>query len=311
MNKKILVLGGTGYIGSHLIDALLDEGYSVKVFDRKNTKFVGQNTKTNLEVIQGDITSDRDLSDVLSECDVCFHLISTVVPNTSNLNPIFDIETNLIGSLRLLDCVVKSKIKKFVFLSSGGTVYGKALKLPIGEDHPTNPLCAYGITKLAIEKYLFLYQQLYGLNYVVLRLSNPYGGRQPTQSTQGAIAVFLGKVLRNEMIEVWGDGSIIRDYVHITDVVRAMLCSIKYEGPSCILNIGSGHGRSLNEILEEIEFVTGLSLKRTYSIQRLFDVKACVLDINRARKILDWNPIVDFQDGLKAWWEQLNYAVVS
>lgn len=305
MDKKILVLGGGGYIGSHLVEALLSKGYFVKVFDRNPIKFINQ-TKNKLEIIAGDITSDEDIANAITDCDICFHLIATVLPSSSNLNPIFDIETNLVRSIKLLDHIVKSKIKKIVFLSSGGTVYGKTKKLPIDENHPTNPLCSYGITKLAFEKYLFLYHQLYGLNYTILRLANPFGGRQPSQSMQGAIAVFFGKIMRNEIIEIWGDGSVIRDYIYISDLMNAMLCSIDDERSSNLFNIGSGVGHSLNEILEEMELITGVLTKRKYLNNRSFDVPVCVLDTTLAQKNLGWKPLVDFKDGLKTYWSNLS-----
>ena len=157
---------------------------------------------------EGDFTSDSDVASAVIGCDVCFHLISTTLPKSSNLDPVFDIETNLMGTVRLLNQVVKSGVGKVIFLSSGGTVYGPPQEIPIVETHPTNPICSYGITKLAIEKYLELFYQLHGVDYTVLRLSNPFGERQRIESSQGAVAVFLGKALRGEKIEIWGGENI-------------------------------------------------------------------------------------------------------
>ncbi len=297
-DKKILVLGGNGFIGSHLVDALIENGYSVKLFDRPNTVFLGGINALNVEMIYGDLNSEADIAAAVVGCDICFHLISTVVPASSNMDPIFDIETNLIGTVKLLNHAVKAGLKKIIFLSSGGTVYGVPTQLPIDENHPTNPLCSYGITKLAIEKYLHLYQQLYGLDYTVLRLANPFGERQRIHATQGAVAVFLGKALRNEKIEIWGDGSVVRDYIHISDVVTAMLSSMTYNGSERILNIGSGHGISLNEVLDGIELVTGNKVARCYTPQRAFDVPISVLAIDRAVNALNWKPDTTFITGL-------------
>lgn len=169
--------------------------------------------------------------------------------------------------------------------------------MPIPESHPTNPLCSYGITKLSIEKYLDLFNHLYGLNYTVLRIANPYGERQRLQASQGAVAVFLGKILRGEPIDIWGDGSIVRDYIYISDVIDALMASLK-ETEEHIFNIGSGHGHSLNEILDVIERVTGRSSIRQYLPARSFDVPESVLSIEKARKILGWEPKIDFDTGV-------------
>ncbi|CAN5319621.1 NAD-dependent epimerase/dehydratase family protein [soil metagenome] len=296
---RTLVLGGNGFIGSHLVDALVAQGHQVKVFDRPNTISLGLNNIQGVEVIEGDLTSEADIANALMGSEVCFHLISTVLPKSSNLDPVFDIETNLMGSVKLLNQAVKAGVKKIIFLSSGGTVYGPPLQLPIDEDHPTNPICSYGITKLAIEKYLGLYYQLYGLDYTILRLSNPFGERQRIHSVQGAVAVFLSKVIRKEKIEIWGDGSVIRDYIHISDVVNAMLASINYNAPNRILNIGSGYGMSLNELLDEIELVIGNKVVRSYTQRRPFDVPANVLAIGRAKEALQWEPKMAFTEGLQ------------
>ncbi|KTD63698.1 UDP-galactose-4-epimerase [Legionella santicrucis] len=297
---NILVLGGNGFIGSHLVDALVEQGCSVRVLARSSTPAYSININAkNFQYIRGDFANELDIAKAMQGCDICFHLISTVLPKTSNLDPIFDLETNLIGSVRLLNHAVKAGIKKIIFLSSGGTIYGAPLYLPIDENHPTNPICSYGIAKLAIEKYLALYNQLYGLDYTILRLSNPFGERQRIYSAQGAIAVFLRKALYQEPIEIWGNGSIIRDYIHISDVIKAMLKSMTYKGSEHIFNIGSGKGISLNEVLNEIEITTGNKVERTYTPGRRFDVSTSILGIGLAVRELEWSPSVTFKDGLR------------
>jgi UDP-glucose 4-epimerase len=296
---RCLVLGGRGFIGSHLVEALLAQGYLIKVFGRPNSSAFDRKSTSNIEILEGDITSEVDIAAAIVDCDICFHLVSTVVPKSSNLNPVFDIETNLISSVRLLHHAVKSGLKKIIFLSSGGTVYGNPIYTPIDEIHPTNPICSYGITKLAIEKYLSLYHELYGLDYVVLRLSNPFGERQRIQANQGAIAVFLGKITRDEPVEIWGNGSVVRDYIHVSDVVSAMIKSIGYHGSEHLFNIGSGHGISINDVLDGIENVTGKTIVRNYTIGRSFDVPTNVLDISRATTLLQWQPKISFMVGLK------------
>jgi UDP-glucose 4-epimerase len=224
--------------------------------------------------------------------------VSTTLPKSSNADPVFDIESNVLGTVRLLTHAIKTGLKKIIFASSGGTVYGVPKHVPIVESHANDPVCSYGITKLAIEKYLGLFYQLYGLDYTVLRLANPYGERQRTHASQGAVAVFLGNVLRGELVEIWGDGSVVRDYIHIADVVDALLLSSEKTSDEHVFNIGAGRGHSLNELLDAIERVTGRTASRRYLPGRPFDVPVSVLCIDRARIALGWSPKVDFEQGL-------------
>lgn len=306
MPKRCLVLGGRGFIGSHLVDALLDAGYFVRCFDRLHIVPLGDThlTNPNFELYEGDFASEADIAEALVDCDICYHLVSTTLPKSSNADPVFDIQSNLIGTIHLLNHAVKSGLQKIIFVSSGGTVYGEPTQVPIFETHSTDPVCSYGITKLAIEKYLSLFHRLHGLDYTVLRLANPFGEGQRTHANQGAVAVFLGKVLRGEPIEIWGDGSVIRDYVYIADVVNALVLCIKKSTEEHIFNIGSGRGYSLNDVLDAIEKVTGRPSVRQYMLGRTFDVPVSVLNIERARKTLGWIPLVDFDCGLErfaAW----------
>ena len=184
-------------------------------------------------------------------------MASSSLPHNSNNDPHNDIQSNLIGSLNLLDASVENNISKFVFISSGGTVYGPPIDVPILETHPTNPICSYGIVKLAIEKYVMLYQKLYNLNSTILRLANPYGERQRLDAKQGVVPVFMHRAMNDLPLEVWGDGSVIRDFLYISDVVEAIRLSCIYNGNKTIFNIGSGVGMSLNEIPENFNFPIG------------------------------------------------------
>lgn len=304
--KRCLVLGGRGFIGSHLVDALLVRGHYVRCFDRPQMAPLGEThlTNPNFELCEGDLVSEAAVSDALVGCEVCFHLVSTTLPKSSNADPVFDVESNVLGTVRLLTHAVESGLKKVIFVSSGGTVYGVPTQLPIPETHPTEPVCSYGITKLAIEKYLGLFHQLHGLDYTVLRIANPFGERQRTYASQGAVAVFLGKVLRGEPVEIWGDGSVVRDYIHIADVVHALLMSLDQTSDEHVFNIGAGCGRSLNELLDAIEKATGRLADRRYLPGRPFDVPVNMLCIERAKKSLGWSPKVNFDHGLEmfaAW----------
>jgi UDP-glucose 4-epimerase len=303
---RCLVLGGRGFIGSHLVDALLAREYVVRCFDRPHVVPLGDSHLTNpaFELYEGDFSSEADLAIALEGCDICYHLVSTTLPKSSNTDPVFDVESNLLGTVRLLTQAVKFGLKKVIFVSSGGTVYGVPTQVPIPETHPTDPVCSYGITKLSIEKYLGLFHELYGLDYTVLRLANPFGERQRTHASQGAIAVFLGKVLRGETVEIWGDGTVVRDYIHIADVVNVLLVALERTSDEHVFNIGAGRGHSLNDILDLIEKITGRSVVRSYTPSRAFDVPISVLCIERAKHSLGWSPQVDFENGLKrfiAW----------
>ena len=298
--QRCLVLGGKGFIGSHLIDALLREGHIVKAFDRANIPPLNDAaTAARVQWIDGDFTSDADVGLALANCDVCYHLVSTTLPQSSNADPVFDVETNVAGTIRMLNHAVRHGVKKVVFISSGGTVYGIPRSVPIDEDHPTSSISSYGITKLAIEKYLHLFRTLHGLDYTVLRLSNPFGERQRIQASQGAVAVFMGKVLRGDTIEIWGDGSVVRDYIYIGDAIRAMVTAAAYRGDEHVFNIGSGVGQSLNDILDGIEQVTGRKANRRYTAARAFDVPVSVLAIDRAKAALNWAPTMPFLEGLR------------
>lgn len=312
MSEKILIIGGAGFIGSHLCDALLDRGNIVRVFDRPGiVPYRVFKSTESIEWVQGDFNSEIDIEKAVTGCKIIFHLISTTLPKSSNEDPVYDIQSNVIGTVRLLDIARRAAIEKLVFVSSGGTVYGIPNEIPISESHPTNPLSSYGISKLAIEKYLKLYELMYGLKYSIIRLANPYGARQRTNGAQGAVAVFMEKAIKNEEINIWGDGSVVRDYIYISDVIDALLSVANYYGGENVFNIGSGQGKNLNQILQEIELILHRPVLRSYTESRSFDVPVNVLDIELAKKILDWSPKISFDEGLSKTYEWLNAEMMG
>jgi UDP-glucose 4-epimerase len=306
---KCVILGGRGFLGGQLHMALLREGHHVRIFDRPGSR--AALAIAEQEYVGGDFGNREDLVEALAGCEVIFHLVCTTLPASSNENPLYDVETNLVSTIRLLDVARTSGTKKIVFASSGGTVYGVPQNVPVTENHPTDPLCSYAISKLAIEKFLHLYSHLHRVDYTVLRIANPYGEGQSPFGKQGAIAVFTYKALRGEPIQIWGDGEVVRDYLYAGDVADAMLKAMHYEGPHHVFNIGAGRGHSLNELLARIEALLGRRVERTYQPGRRFDTPVNVLDIGRAREHLRWTPGTTLETGLArtAEWLSKTFSV--
>ena len=295
-----LVLGGAGFIGSHLAEALLQAGHRVRIFDRPHLdRLPAFLQRGEFEVFTGDFLNPRTLSPALEGSEIVFHLVSTTLPKTSNDNPMYDVESNVMGTLRLLELCRQQGVRKVVFASSGGTVYGVPRSVPIDESHPTDPICSYGIHKLAIEKYLQLNHRLHGLDYCVLRPANLYGPRQRLDIAQGAVAVFLDRALRGKPIQVWGDGSVVRDYLYVGDAAEALLKAAAFEGEPKLFNIGSGAGTSLTQLIKEIEALLGRAVPVEYTAARSLDVPANVLDASLARRHLGWAPRTSLAEGLR------------
>jgi len=297
---KCLVLGGAGFLGSYLCKYLVDKGYNVILFDKNQPDYSSFNDmEDKIEVVINDFVEIECFDELTKNVDVVFHLISTTVPRNSNQNMGFDMESNVLPTLKLLNSCKKNDVKKVIFFSSGGTVYGITNNIPISEDHSTDPICSYGIHKLTIEKYLQLYWYLYRLDFVIMRISNPYGERQFLNASQGVVTTFLERALSNEPIYIWGDGTIIRDYIHVSDVARAAFKLIDYKGKYKVFNIGNGEGHSLNQICAQIETVLEREIKVNYEQAKKEDVPINVLDIKRAISELDWEPRVSLQEGIQ------------
>ena len=296
---KCAVLGGGGFIGSAVVDRLLTEGHRVRIFERSGVApYRRFEISEKVEWVGGDFLNPEDVGGAVAGVDTVVHLISTTLPKTSNDDPIHDVRSNVIATLQLLDTMLKLRVPRVVFISSGGTVYGVPKYLPIDEDHPTDPLVSYGITKLTIEKYLHLYRRLHGLETVTLRVSNPYGQRQRVDTGQGAVGVFVDRAIRGVPIEIWGDGSTSRDYVHVEDVAAAFTRTVAYQGSKTVFNIGSGAGVSLNELIAMLGKILGSTIEPRYAKARAFDVPANVLSNRLAKDELGWEPSIALEDGL-------------
>jgi len=300
---NITVFGGCGFIGSHLVDELLTQGHQIRVFDRSYELFRPPLDK--VEYVLGDFGNRGLVSSAVKDVDIVYHLISTTVPKTSNDDPAFDVSSNVIETLYLLEACVKKKVQKVVFISSGGTVYGVPDNVPVNEEGQTNPICSYGISKLAIEKYLFLFHTLYGLDFTIIRPSNPYGPRQNPKNIQGAVSVFLGNVLEKLPITIWGDGSVSRDFLFIHDLVEGVIKATFTKSEHRIFNLGSGMGTSLTSLVTMIREATRSDIEVIYEVSRSFDVPELVLDTERASNELAWSPKTTMLDGLRVTWDAL------
>jgi UDP-glucose 4-epimerase len=299
-----LVLGGAGFLGSHAVRALLREGYSVRVFDREGCDLRNlSGMLPRVELALGDFCDEMQLGKALKGVQTVLHLVGTTVAQSSNENPVYDIESNVIPTVRFLSLAVKEGIRRVVFSSSGGTVYGIPKTIPIPETHPTEPICAYGISKLAIEKYLALYARLYGLDYVILRFSNPFGEGAHTLGLQGVINVSLRRIRQGRPVEIWGDGTVVRDYIYAGDIGESFLKALQTPSANDLFNIGSGKGRSLRDIVESFREVLGLDPEVVYTPGRPFDVPCNILDIRKAADVLGWRPTTPFEEGLRRTWE--------
>jgi UDP-glucose 4-epimerase len=292
-----VVLGGNGFIGSHLADRLLEGGSRLRVLDLSPERY--RTPRAGVEYVLGDFCDGAVVEKALKGADTVFHLASTTLPKTSNEDPARDVETNVAGTIGVLQKCVRERVRKVVFVSSGGTVYGRPSWLPIPEDHPTNPDCSYGITRLAIEKYLALFHALHGLDYVILRPSNAYGARQDPYGPQGAVTIFLGKALAGETINVWGDGEIVRDYLHVEDLVEGVCRAAERSGSPRIYNLGSGIGHSLNDLLQTIERILGRKVAVRHEPKRVFDVAANILHSERAEIELGWRARISLEEGIR------------
>jgi UDP-glucose 4-epimerase len=295
----VLVIGGNGFLGSNLVAGLRDAGYGVRVLDCSPPR--GDFDWQSVDYRTGGLGDADSLVQVLRGVGMVYHLASTTVPGTSNLDPIYDVSTNVVGSLNLIAAMAKAGVRRIVFFSSGGTVYGVPQHLPIEESHALRPISSYGVTKVAVENYLLMYQQLGTLDPLILRPSNPYGPRQSTAGIQGAVGAFLGKALANQGVSIWGDGEIIRDYIYVDDLI-ALAIRAGVSDVCGIYNAGSGTGLSLNELCDLVREITGSALPIEYLPARKFDVPKVILDVSAACNRFNWAPGTSLKDGIARTW---------
>jgi len=293
---KVLVTGGAGFIGSCLSDRLIEEGYDVVIVDDLSSGKI-ENINPKARFYQMDIR-DKGLSFVFEKERPNFvsrHAAQIDVRMSVN-NPIFDAEVNILGTLNLLENCRKYGVKRVVFASSGGVLYGE-VKKKANEDFPERPISPYGITKLCVEKYLKFYQETYGISYVSLRYANVYGRRQDPYGEAGVVAIFIQKMLNGERPTIFGNGSQERDFIYVDDVVEANLIALS-KGDNCELNIGTGVTTSVEELFFKLQKITGFSEKPIYGPKRPGELQRSCLDCSKAKQMLDWSPKTDLAKGL-------------
>lgn len=292
-----VVMGGSGFVGTHLVDLLVKRGVEVRAVGLKPNPY--REKISGCEYIYGDWHDDGLLARVLDGGVGCvYHLVGTVDLEASNRDPVDDARRTVLGSLRLLEACVAQRVRRVVFVSSGGAVYGIPRAIPIPEDHSTEPISAHGISKLTVEKYLQLFYRLHGLEYRIARCSNPYGEWQSPFRRQGAVAVFLFKTVGGEPITIWGDGTAVRDYIYVGDVVAALVGLGEDQGPNGVFNVGGGRGVSIQELLEAVAQVVGKKPQVEFRPERPYDVPVNVLDISAIIARLGWRPKVGLSEGL-------------
>ena len=294
---KILVLGGNGFIGNNLLKKLSTTEYEIFSFDRE----IPENRYENITYFNGNFENIKNYSNIFNNIDIVYHLISTTIPNSNIENVEYDIKTNLIPTINLLNICIEKKVKKIIYSSSGGAIYGNSNQNHSEKDC-TLPTYPYGINKLAIEHYMEFYYKFYDLDYTSLRISNPYGSHHKNKK-QGIINVMLDKIACNETIEIFGDGEIIRDYIYIDDVIDAFVKCINYNDNEKCFNICSSKSYSINELIKEISTVTKCNPKITYLPSRKFDIPVSKLDNTLAKKFLKWEPKFSIKDGIELCWK--------
>jgi len=324
-NEKatVLVTGGAGFIGSHIVDLLTENNYKVVIVDDLSSGRE-ENINQKARFYKLNITDQKGLAEVFKQekPDYVFHEAAQISVSFSVRDPLFDAQTNILGSLNLLQCCLNHKVKGIVFASSGGTIYGEPENFPITEDYPFNPQSPYGISKVAIEHYLDFYQKNCHLPYVSLRYGNVYGPRQDPYGEAGVIAIFIEKMIKGEIPTINGDGEYIRDYIYVEDVAQANLLALqnmvklskvvqekekeiegkgeavaelKFNG----LNLGTGRGVSVNEIFSLLKEIIKFPHPANYGPPRAGDLRKNILDCHLTKEVLGWQPKFDFSAGLE------------
>jgi UDP-glucose 4-epimerase len=309
MSKKILVTGGAGFIGSNIVNQGLKLGHSITVLDNLSTGYI-QNLNTQLvEFIQGDIR-DRDLVFKLMESkDAVFHLAANVGNVKSIASPIDDSHTNILGTINILDAMVKNNIEKIVY-SSTAAGYGEPKYLPVDEEHPMNPDSPYGVSKISAEKMVLCYSKIYGFHANCLRYFNAYGIHQRFDAYGNVIPIFFNKLVSNKPLLIYGDGEQTRDFINVRDIVNANWNSLNQVN-SGYYNIATGVQCSINNLVQILKEITGESIEIKHEATRKGEVKHSVAQIYKAKNEIGFKPEVDLRSGLEEYWDWFKHDIIN
>ena len=296
---RILVTGGAGFIGSNVVDRFVELGHEVAVFDDLSTGFREfVNPKARLFV--GDLADAAAVERAVGEFrpEIVDHHAAQIDVRKSVSDPVWDAKVNVLGSIGLLQACSAHAVRKVVYASTGGALYGEGRQLPATEDHPVNPEAPYGISKHTVEHYLYLWKLLHGLDYTVLRYPNVYGPRQNPHGEAGVNAIFIGLMLAGKRPRIFGDGNAVRDYLYVDDVVAANVVALE-KGSGEMLNLGTGVGTSVNDIVRELKVILDFREDAIHDAPRPGEVQRIYLDASRAARVLGWKPTVSFDEGLR------------
>lgn len=311
---RIILTGGAGFIGSHVADKYIELGHEVVIIDNLSTgkrEYVHPKaTFFNMDIL------DPRVEHIFSgfKPDIVNHHAAQVSVVKSTEDPIYDAQINILGSLRVIKFSLKYKVKRFIFASTGGALYGEPISLPCNEKHPTNPLSPYGVAKLSVEKYLYTFYMTYGMEYVILRYGNVYGPRQDPYGEAGVVSIFTERMLNNKEVEIFGDGHQERDFIYVGDIVDVNVLALQLPvhnsnpfGP--IYNVGCGFGTSVNSIFSELKNLTKYNHPPRISPPRPGEVYKIYLDNTKISKEWGWKPVVSLEEGLRktvAWFRNQN-----
>jgi UDP-glucose 4-epimerase len=308
---KILVTGGAGFIGSHVVDLYLEHGHEVVVVDDLSTGHRA-NVHPKAKFYPFDIRRP-ELDEVFAaeRPQVVNHHAAQMSVRVSVDRPLFDADVNVLGSLNVLECSRRHGVERVIYISSGGAVYGEPVYLPCDEEHPVDPICPYGVTKHVVEHYLHLYRVNYGLRYLVLRYPNVYGPRQDPAGEAGVVAIFTGQMLAGKPVTINGDGTQERDFVFVGDCARANLAGLDPAAPTGIFNLGSGGGTSILEIFRQLQQITAYGAPPHFAPAKLGETYRIFLTAAKARRDLAWEPTVDLATGLQQTVEYFRRAIAT
>lgn len=299
-----LVIGANGFIGSHLVDELVSRGHEVTAFDRFSSQQAAYSA-LSVRQVAGDFMNQSDVTEAVTGQQFVFHFVSTTTPVTAENDPTLDVRTNIASSIELFQHCVDAEVQKVFFASTGGAIYGNQPLSSVSETVSPLPVSPYAIGKLAIEGYLRYFGTKYGMESISFRISNPYGPRQRANKKQGVIPIFLSRMARGLPLTVYGDGSMVRDYLYVQDAVRMICDTVGRESDEDVYNIGSGVGTSVTDLLDVVRRVTGIDPGIEVKAVPSTFLDRVVLDTGRFRSEFAYDEFVSLEDGIADTWKQL------